>query len=243
MKRILVCDNDIAQRKHLRAAIERFARDRQITNVVVAKALSPQAMLAELMRTRKSLFNMVICNAQGEGALDALKQLRRLDPNLRIALVSNQKADAVAAYEIGASLLLMPSNGQEFLKAVGEPLCDIAAQRSATIALKTASGVANIPLDDMLFAESAKRGPIIHLPNDENVSVRGSLQALHERLAQADAERFVKVGSSFVVNLDNVRSLGKGTLIFCNGETIIAPVRTRASLKEALSSYLYGNSS
>ena len=125
MKRILVCDNDIAQRKHLRAAIERFARDRQITNVVVAKALSPQAMLAELMRTRKSLFNMVICNAQGEGALDALKQLRRLDPNLRIALVSNQKADAVAAYEIGASLLLMPSNGQEFLKAVGEPLSDI----------------------------------------------------------------------------------------------------------------------
>ena len=240
MKRILVCDDDIAERTLLRAAIERFAHERNITNVVVTKALSPQAMIDGLERTRKGLFSMVICSMRDGNALDALRRLRRLDPRLRIVLVSDQKEDAIAAYEIDASLLLVPGNERGFSKAIGEPLSDIEAERSATIALKTPSGLSNIPLDDVLFAENAKRGPIVHLPNDETVSVRGSLQALHERLTRADAERFVKVGSSFVVNLDNVRSFGKGTLIFCNGEAIIAPVRMRTSLKETLSSYLDG---
>ena len=238
MKRILVCDDDVAERALLRSAIERFAHERRISNVVVAKTPSPQAMLNELMQAQNGLFDMVICNMLGEGTLDALRRLRQLDPKLRIVLVSNRKPDAVTAYEIGATLLPVPIDGRGFEKAVGEPLCDIAARQSATITVKTSSGLSNIPLEDVLFAESAKRGPIIHLPNGETVSARGSLQALHERLDRADGKRFVKVGSSFIVNLDNVRSFGKGTLIFCDGEAIIVPVRMRTSLKETLASYL-----
>ena len=222
----------------LRAAIERFAHERQIANVIATKTHSPQAMLSELRRMRKGLFSMVVCSMRDEGAPDALRHLRRLYPDLRIVLVSDQKADALTAFDINASMLLIPDSKPEFEKAIGEPLRDIADKQSAAIVLKTSFELSNVPLDDVLFAENAKRGPIVHLPGEKTVSTRGSLQALYERLARADTERFVKVGGSFVVNLDNVRSFSKGTLIFCNGETIIVPVRMRASLKETLSSYL-----
>ena len=66
------------------------------------------------------------------------------------------------------------------------------------------------------------------------ITVRGTLSALYERLVEADPEWFMKVGGSFIVNLDNVRSAGNGSLIFCDGEAVIVPVRMRKPLKDAL---------
>ena len=52
------------------------------------------------------------------------------------------------------------------------------------------------------------------------------------------ARRFIKAGSSFIVNLDNVRSAGEGSLIFADGETIVVPIRKRKAVKDALDSFL-----
>lgn len=238
MKRIFICDSDAAVQARLRAAIERYAQEQQIANTFIAKTPSPKAMLERVTRAREGVFSMVICRIQQEGAFDAVKVLRLSNPSVSIVLVSDRKEDAVRAFEVRANLLLISDDYAAFERAVGEPLSDIAASQTATFALKTSRELRNIPLDDILFAESAKKGPIVHLPNGETIAARGTLQALFNRLVEADSERFVKAGSSFIVNLNNVLSFGKGALIFADGEAIIVPVRVRTPLKESLISYL-----
>ena len=240
MKRVLICDTDAVERTRFRAAVERYAQEKKISNVEVMMAPSPEAMLDRLQSSRKGLYYMVACRVEDEGALDALRQLRRDDPEIRIVLVSTRVEDAMEAFWLEAGFFLIPSDFEGFEKAVGEPLAEIADRHATTFAVKSQQGIKNIYLGDILFAESAKKGPIIHLPGNRTVSARGTLQSLYERLANADSERFMKVGGSFVVNLDNVRSAGESSLIFCDGEAVIVPVRMRKPMKDALASYRRG---
>lgn len=237
MKRVLICDNDAIERTRFRSAVERYAQEKKISNVEVLMAFSPETMLDRLQGSRKGLYYMVACRVEDEGALDALKQLRETDDEIRIVLVSTKPEDAMHAFELRAGFFLIPSDHEGFVKAVGEPLAEIANRHAATFAVKSSQGVSNLLLGDVLFAESAKKGPIIHLPGNRTVTTRGTLQALYDRLAEIDEEQFMKVGGSFIVNLDNVRSAGEGSLIFCDGEAIIVPVRMRKPLKDALASY------
>lgn len=240
MKRVLICDTDAVERTRFRAAVERYAQEQKISNVEVVMAVSPESMSERLQGARKGLYYMVACRVQDEGAYDALRQLRQDDSEIRIVLVSTDVGDAIHAFELQAGFFLIPNDFAGFVKAIGEPLAEVVDRHAATFAVKSPQGIKNIYLGDILFAESAKKGPIIHLPGSRTVAARGTLQSLYERLSSVDGERFMKVGGSFIVNLDNVRSAGESSLIFCDGEAVIVPVRMRKPMKEALASYRRG---
>lgn len=71
----------------------------------------------------------------------------------------------------------------------------------------------------------------IHLQNKATVSTRSSSQALFSRLSQD--RRFFKAGSSYILNLDNVRSIQGRDVTFVNGEAITVPARSRKELEDA----------
>ena len=218
----------------MRAAVERYAQERQISNVEVIKAASPQVMLEKVKNAREGLFYMVVCYLQDEGALEAISAVRDADPNVLIALVSQDAEDAMKAFGLKATFMQIPAEHEDFVKAIGEPLEQFSDSHARPFAVKSEQGIDSLLLGDILFAESSRKGPIIHLPKGRTITVRGTLSALYERLVEADPEWFMKVGGSFIVNLDNVRSAGNGSLIFCDGEAVIVPVRMRKPLKDAL---------
>lgn len=85
--------------------------------------------------------------------------------------------------------------------------------------------------DDMMFAETSDHDQVIHLQNKATVSTRSSSQALFNRLSQDG--RFFKAGSSYILNLDNVRSIQGRDVTFVNGEAITVPARSRKELEDA----------
>jgi len=91
-------------------------------------------------------------------------------------------------------------------------------------------------LNDIMFAETSKPGPVIHLSGGRTVSVRGTLQALYDKLYARKAQ-FLRAGGSFIVNIDNIRTANDDSVIFSSGEAIILPVRARKPVLEALSTW------
>ena len=85
--------------------------------------------------------------------------------------------------------------------------------------------------DDMMSAETSDHDQVIHLQNKATVSTCSSSQALFNRLSQD--RRFFKAGSSYILNLDNVRSIQGRDVTFVNGEAITVPARSRKELEDA----------
>ena len=111
-------------------------------------------------------------------------------------------------------------------------MAQVLGRRGDVMGLRFDIGVGNVVLDEVVFAESTKKGSVIHLANGGTRLVRSTLQALFDKLAGRGP--FEKAGSSFIVNLDNIRSTGDGAVIFSNGESIVVPVRVRKPLADTL---------
>ena len=251
MIRIAVCDHDAIQRRRVRDAVERYARETGINNVYVVQFASVEGAVRVAGRMRPGYFDVAFCNIDPtvleqpdavSAAIEQARKLREEQPDVRLVIVSNDKSQAIHAYNHDVGFLLMSGTYDDFTRAAADPLAAAARKHSAVMAVKTGRGVQNVVLADVQFVESSKRGPIIHLPAGKTAPVRGTLQTLFDNLSSSEAlgpadNRFVKAGNSFIVNLDNVRSAGEGSLVFADGETIIVPVRRRKDVLDALDSY------
>lgn len=250
MLRILVCDNEAGERLRLRNAFERVADELGLENLEIVLLPSLEQLEERVTASRADLYDMLVCRVesserisegnhaptQAQEAFKVLARLREGSFEAAIVVISSSPQHAVDAIALEVAGMLPVSGTYEtFKNTVSQPLKDIAAAHEGRVCVKSRQGLSNIALDHILFAESTKRGPLVHLPAGKTVLVPGTLQALFDRLSEDD--RFAKAGSSFIVNLDNVRSLGERSVIFADGEAIVIPIRANKPLREALDTY------
>lgn len=258
MIRTAICDKDAQERIRLRDAIERYARSSNINNVEVMQFTDIASFSETAARMRPGFFDPCFCRIYGDSDEEAIEEVRKLhadNPDMHLVILSDDKSQAIYSYDLDAGFLHLSNGYDDFVRVVSGPFDDIVrATRGEVATVKSRNGVESMLLSDIQFVESSKRGSIIHLPLGKHVATRGTLQTLFDSLTAVDVPsegaaaegarasetrggRFVRAGSSFIVNLDNVRSAGEGSLIFADGETIIVPIRKRKAVLDALDSY------
>ncbi len=256
--RIVTVGFTAAWHTNLRDALERYVRDAGFDNIEVSSIASVEDLSDTLERVRDGYFDLALCSLEpragamsrtmGESTepvvMESLRALHDVYPKLRLIVSSRDAFHAIYAFELDAWFLPLTGTYEDLRRVVAVPLAEAESDKYAMMCVRSAGGVDNVSVDNIQFVESSKRGPIIHLPNARTILARGTLQTLFERLSEAgfsnDSDShapFVKAGSSFIVNLNNVRASGKGALIFADGETIIVPVRKRKDVREALAAF------
>lgn len=239
MIRVLVSDPGSSRRSKLRHVVDVLVADLGARNYSVSCVGAPEDLATAFSRVRTGFYDVVVCRIDDECAqrtFEALETVREQDRDVSIIIVAELPDFARDALDVGAEgYSLIKDGSAELANALEKPIGKAMARRNSTIGLKTDRGVGNIVVDDILFAESSKKGAIIHLPADSTMLVRGTLQSLFETLSTTDA--FIKAGNSFILNLDNIRSVGEKSVIFANGESVIVPVRSRNPVKDAFRAY------
>lgn len=267
MIRVAISDRNRADRIRLRDTIERYLREANITNFDIRTFPSAESLGQAIKRRRPGIFSVAAFrldesaedDSDKPAVLDIVESVREDSPNLPIVLTSKRGEYAKYAYELDAQFLPLDSSYEDAIAVIGAWLSQrLRDKRALFVAVKSKKGIENVSLADIQFVESSKRGPVIHLPEGRSVTAHGTLQTLYENIVSAgqgdsDTEGesdvagtfavplsrcFIKAGSSFIVNLDNVRSVGEGSLIFADGEAIVIPIRKRKAVKDALQSYL-----
>ena len=236
MIRVVVCGEEEQTRLMLRAMIERVA-ERINVPCFDARQFSSSENLAERLKgMRPGLVDVAVLHMP-QGAIDSAHIQKAADDfeGAQIVVVSPNRADAALAYEVGAFFLLDPVDPVDFVRVAKRVIDNVTRRHKDRIVVKSKSGIDSLSFERFLFVETARNGVLVHFSGEQTIALRSSLQALFEALEFDD--RFVKAGSSFIVNLDNVRSLGSGSVIFADGEAIIVPVRSRRPVREALDSY------
>ena len=243
MIRLAVCDTHAKARSALRQALGTLAAQEGVSPIAIGQFTSISEAFQRLQGMRGGFCTLLLCNIDYTTEQDdaALMLMKRTLPNTRIVLTSVSPAAAMTAYRAHVDDFILLSDGaNEFTRVMKEQIRDITIQRGPTITLKSREGIEVLDANSIFFAETSSSGPLIHLKGGKEVQVRGTLQALYEQMAHDT--RFVKAGSSFIVNLDNVQSAGKNSLVFPDGSIIIIPIRARKPLQEALEAYRAGES-
>jgi len=239
MIRVLVSDPGSGRRSKLRHVVDVLVGELGARNYGVSCVGAPEDLATAFNRVRKGFYDIVVCRIDDECAqrtFEALERVREQDQDVSIVVVAEKPDFARDALDVGTEGYSLLEGGSAGLaKILEKPVGKAIARRSSTIGLKTDRGVGNIVVDDILFAESSKKGAVIHLPSDNTMLVRGSLQSLFETLSTTDG--FIKAGNSFILNLGNIRSVGDKSVIFANGESVIVPVRSRTPVKDAFRAY------
>ena len=244
------------ERAKLRDALTRCAQEAHHANVDVVSLASVEALHASASQLRIGYYDVALVHldslrpqARTDALRERLESLQTDCPQLPLVLVTRDTSRIELARELGIRLC-NPADGLAGLRrALRDILGRLGWEHQRCLAIRSSTSIDNIAIDDILFVESSRRGPIIHLPDNRSLVTRGTLKGLFDLLtgeAYADTWRkvdgdqaipFVTAGSSFIVNLENVVASGKGTLVFAGGATIIVPVRKRKEVREALAIY------
>ncbi|MGI6221722.1 MAG: LytTR family transcriptional regulator DNA-binding domain-containing protein [Coriobacteriales bacterium] len=238
MIRILTYDGLDSKCGNLRMAVDAVMASLGSRNHGVDRVRTPEDLHETVRKRRSGFFDLLVCcvGTRADDVFAVLQALREEGESAHIAIIAEEREDVRRALAVGAEAFFLSSEGPDGLRRALSPLAaDLISQHDDVIGLRLDEGVGNIVIDEIMFVESSKRGAVIHLADGRTPLVRMTLQALFEKLEGHGA--FVKAGSSFIVNLDNVRSLGDGAIVFPDGESIIIPVRVRKPMKDALSEH------
>ena len=240
MLRVIVCDQSTSMRRQLRSTISAALDSRGARARGILHADTPADMDALVRRMRPGFFDLAICliddPSQFDETLNALVSIRALEQNIAIVIAADRPDYARELVSVGIAGYCLIGDGASGLDAALRlPLQRIFEKRDSVVGLRFDGGVGSIVLDDIMFVEMSKKGAIMHLVSGGTLLVRQTLQALFEKLAACG--NFIKVGSSFIVNLENIRLLGEGSIVFPDGESIIVPVRVRKAVKDTVQQY------
>lgn len=234
MIRVLVCDPNPSRKSPLRSAVDAALPELGARNFGSLRVTSSADLRTVVARMREDFFDIIVCKIDDgtQDIFDFYREMRARGTTTSLVAVADSSTYAGEAAIAGASGFCLIDEKVDGLKRALGPSVECALERQdGVVGLRSELGVGNVYSDDILFAESSRRGAVLHLPKNRTLLVRLTLQALYARLSSDS--RFIKVGGSFIVNLDSVRSVGEKALIFTDGESIIVPVRARKAVRDS----------
>lgn len=127
--------------------------------------------------------------------------------------------------------LIKPLNPQKFYEAM-----DVATEKAEKlgtkfIMLKTENGIENINVTNILYTESRSHYQYVNFVSGGQVRSRMTVSELFEQLSQHGG--FVRGGSSYIINLNKVKSVSTGEVCFNNNEKLPLPRGAHSEIKEA----------
>jgi len=171
----------------------------------------------------------------GVTGLHAIEEARATAPLLRVIMFDDTPEHVALAASAGInSYLVQPVSIQKFRSAVKTQLSEIARIHSVSFLLNTRTGVSRVPFCKVLYCETSGHDQIVHMMDGSSIIGRYSSQGMFDLLAEND--RFYKVGSSYIVNLDEVceAHIPNGTMTLSDGEVLNIPSRLRKSFEGVL---------
>ena len=235
MIRVLVCDQDTSGQSQLRSVVNAALGSLGVRGYGIVRVGSPADMDVFVRRMSPGFFDLIVClidePSQCDATREALTSVRALEQDVSIVIAADRSDYACELVPVRLSGYCLIGDGAAgFAEAIALPLLHVLERHGDVIGLRFDGGVGSVVLDDILFVEASKKGALVHLASGTTLLVRQTLQAMFDKLSARGS--FVKAGNSFIVNLENIRSLGESAIIFPNGESIIMPVRVRKSVKE-----------
>lgn len=228
---VAIVEDDEAEYKEIKDAIERFGRENGIT--FVTDRFETADMLLSVYKPVYDIIFMDI-GLPGTDGFEASKKLREADAEVMLIFVTSMSRFAVSGYEVGAfDFIVKPIKygniKLKLLRAV-ERLGSSAERR---IKVNSDDGLRILSVDAIKYVEVMNRSIIYHTA-DGDVRSYGALKNIESILP---AKRFAKCNSCYLVNLGFVTSV-KDNVVTVGGDELTVSRGKRKEFLQALGVYM-----
>ena len=194
-------------------------------------------LIDEAEPSKKNVLDVIVAPFQlsDTSIVSALEEVRVEFPFVySIVFDKNPEQAAFASEAFIDGFLVEPVSRARFEEELARVFKSLARLHAASFVLNSCVGYRRIPFHSVHYCETSGHDQVLYLEDGRSLNARYSSQALFDLLSEDG--RFFKVGSSFIVNLNEVDEVNTpaGTLTLSNGTKLSVPFRIRKPLERTL---------
>lgn len=227
--RFAICDDMKIFVESFSIRLEEILLSKKITDVQIDKFTCADMLVSKLV---ENVYDTVFLDIEmpKQNGFQIARQIKLISPKTLIVFITNCDNLVFDAMKIHPYSFIRKDYIDKEINAV---ICDIIAEiynKGKSIAIKEDSVIYNVPIDDILYFESARNFIIIHAINN-TYKQRASLINFEKDLSNYG---FVRVHSGFLINLFHVYSMESDGVKLSNGEIVPVSRSLKKQTKEAI---------
>lgn len=237
MIQIGLCDDDLAILSQLQVLLGRYQVERN-AEITSAAFQSPLELLAEIEKGMRFDILLLDVLMPGENGIDAAREIRRYDNNVKIIFLTSSSEFAVESYTVGAYFYqLKPIWEENFFRLMDAVIAECEKSGGMSLILRCKSGITRVELNRLEYCEVLGRSLWLHLVGGAVLESAGRMDHLCEQLA--DHENFLRVHRSFLINLDYVKNIVPKAITMASLAELPIPRGKYAELKDRYLEYAF----
>lgn len=203
--------------------IERFEDADELLWKIIEGECMPDLLLMDIFMQKKT-------------GIEAARELRKMGNTCNIVFLTMSEEFALEAFRVEADqYLVKPVSEKELFPVLDRWLEDMEMKKKKYLILKTDGKIRRISLHEIIYFEAQKRKQCLYLADNTQLLLSMTMAKIYEMLS--GHPEFVKVGASYIINLDHVNALNARELQMDNEKKIYLPRGAYQPLKEQYFDY------
>lgn len=233
--RIAVCDDDEREISRIRKLITEYEISR-------GEPMDCQCFMNStdfLCELKGGEYDLVLLDVlmPGTGGIQAARELKEQDKNVRLVFVSSSPEFAVESYRIGAYYyLLKPVDADSLFRLLDKTGGELSAQEEQGFILRSRDGIVRIPFVRLAYVEVMNKTLFFHLSDGAVHETTAALTDFEEKLLSRP--EFLKTHRSFLVNLSHIQAMDINCVIMKNGHSVPLSRKRRSQVQDAYLRFL-----
>ena len=215
MLNITICDDNANERSYIKALVCEWSEQFE-KGVLVREYPSAEALLFDYEERRPDILLLDI-EMPGQSGVELAKQLRQGDKLLQIIFITAYSDYIAEGYDVAAlHYLLKPVDRHKFFSVLSRAVEKI-ADDGKKLLLELPDETALVPVYEISCIEVVKNYITVHAGRDYTLK-----KPLKEIESELDG-RFLRVGRSYIVNLNFITRVTRSEIFLKGGGTVPLP--------------------
>lgn len=235
MFKIAICDDDIREMIRISNLLNKYQSEKNC--LLKVETFSNVKTLLESMRNCTYDILLLDILMPGLNGMQAAYKIREFDNEVKIIFLTSSPEFAVESYSVGAYYyIIKPGTEEKLFPILNKLLNDVQITEEA-LYIKSSSGIMRIPLSKLEFLEIMNKRLFFHLTDGSVKEIHGSLSDYETQLVCR--EEFIKVHSSYIVNMNYIQELNSKELIMYTKQRVPTSRLLSDKVKQAYMEYLF----
>ena len=232
--RVVICDDIQKDMETIRTAMDAYSKAHPECHVEIDEYSAATDVLYRMEKGEAyDIALMDICMPRVPGT-DAAQEMLAKNPEMSVIFLTTSAEYAVEAFALNAThYLLKPFTQEQFDAALDRAMKRTEGQE--LLSLNCVNGLHRVQISEIVSIESQNHYLLLRLSSGETLRLRMKLSQMFEEIQKYP--EFIKVGASYVVNFDFVRSISGNSMEVQGGAKISVPRRSVEEVQRAYMEY------